>query len=208
VSRPDLAGRAHETIRTPVAPERAPHKPQTTSWTEEQERALAVIVTSLIKKEGLPGSLELLEMLQRELVKQPALSLAELGLLLPSSAAIPSEFKAAELPSSLPPEEEVPQKKGFWFNVNAELIIYGATEPDAQVTIGERRIRLRPDGSFSYRFALPDGVYTLPAQATSADGSDVRLAELQFARETSYSGEVGAHPQDKALRIPSPENVA
>jgi len=42
------------------------------------------------------------------------------------------------------------------------LVIYGATDPTASVTIGERRIRLRPDGSFSYRFALPDGNYQLP----------------------------------------------
>jgi uncharacterized protein len=118
------------------------------------------------------------------------------------------QAEAAALPSSLPPAAELPRKKGFWFNINAELIIYGATEPNAEVTIGGRRIRLRPDGSFSYRFALPDGAYELPVNATSADGSDARRAELNFSRDTSYSGEVGAHPQDKSLHIPTPENVA
>jgi hypothetical protein len=203
----EFTGRMHETIRTPVTPERALPSP---SWTENQENALAIIISSLVKREGLPGSLELLERLQRELLKQPALSLAELGMLLPSSAMVPEirPGEAAALPSSLPPGAELPPKKGFWFNINAELIIYGATEPDAQVTIGGRRIRLRPDGSFSYRFALPDGAYELPVEATSADGSDMRRAELSFSRDTSYSGEVGAHSQDKSLRIPAPENVA
>jgi len=46
--------------------------------------------------------------------------------------------------------------------VNAELIIYGATEPDAQVTIGGRANQAAPDGSFSFRFSLPDGDYELP----------------------------------------------
>ena len=32
----------------------------------------------------------------------------------------------------------------------------GATEPDAAVTIGGRKIQLRKDGTFSFRFALPD----------------------------------------------------
>lgn len=88
------------------------------------------------------------------------------------------------------------RRKGFWFNINAELVIYGATEPDAEVTIGGRVIKLRPDGTFSYRFSLPDGKYELPAIATSADGTDSRSAALVFSRATEYRGKVDAHPQD------------
>ena len=100
------------------------------------------------------------------------------------------------------------QQKGFWFNVNAELIIYGATERDATVTIGGRTIKLRPDGSFSYRFSLPDGQYELPAVATSSDGTDSRSAELKFMRGTQYRGHVEKHPQDPALKPPMAEHVA
>jgi hypothetical protein len=100
------------------------------------------------------------------------------------------------------------RKKGFWFNVNAELIIYGATEPSAEVTIGGRVIKLRPDGTFSYRFSLPDGQYRLPAIATSADRTDSRSADLKFSRDTQYRGEVGQHPQDPKLKRPLVENVA
>ena len=91
------------------------------------------------------------------------------------------------------------QPRGFWFNVNAELIVYGATEPSATVAIAGRTIRLRSDGSFSYRFALPDGQYEMPIVAVSADKTDGRAAELKFSRETEYRGDVGAHPQDPAL---------
>jgi hypothetical protein len=97
--------------------------------------------------------------------------------------------------------------KGFWFMVNAELIIYGATEPDAKVTIGGNIVKLRPDGSFSYRFALPDGNYDLPAVAVSADGTDARAADLKFSRQTQYLGDVGTHPQDPALKTPLPDNI-
>ncbi|MEB3212315.1 MAG: DUF4912 domain-containing protein, partial [Leptolyngbyaceae bacterium] len=34
----------------------------------------------------------------------------------------------------------------FWLVADAELIVYGATEPDATVTIGGRPIKLNPDG--------------------------------------------------------------
>jgi hypothetical protein len=98
------------------------------------------------------------------------------------------------------------REKGFWFNVNAELIVYGATEPDATVSIGGRRIKLRPDGSFSYRFALPDGNYEMPVVAISADRTDGRAAELKFSRGTEYRGEVGAHPQDPSLPRMALEN--
>ncbi|HKI69064.1 MAG TPA: hypothetical protein VKA67_05705, partial [Verrucomicrobiae bacterium] len=102
----------------------------------------------------------------------------------------------------------VPSEKGFWFNVNAELLIYGATEPDASVTVGGRPIRLRTDGSFSYHFALPDGQYELPIVAISSDRTDGRAAELKFSRATEYRGDVGVHPQDGQFKSPTVENVS
>jgi len=99
-------------------------------------------------------------------------------------------------------------EKSFWFNVNAELIVYGATEPGAKVTLGGHEIKLRADGTFSYRFALPDGTYDLPAVAASADGTDWRSADLKFSRETRYLGEVGAHPQDPSLKAPLSDNLS
>ena len=119
--------------------------------------------------------------------------------------SLPSSLGVSSLSS---PFGGAPGKKGFWFMVNAELIIYGATEPDAAVSIGGRKIKLRSDGTFSYRFALPDGSFNLPAIATNADGDDTRIADLAFSRSTEYAGEVGAHPQDAALRPPKAEHVA
>ena len=94
---------------------------------------------------------------------------------------------------------------GFWFNLNAELVIYGATEPDASVTIGGRPIPLRPDGTFSCRFSLPDGEHAVTVSAMSAQG-DLRQAELHFSRRTDYRGEAGAAPPDPSLQPPAAEN--
>jgi hypothetical protein len=154
------------------------------TWTAAKDRALAELVNRDNVGSSWIGSLEIPELISRGV---------EQGL---SSGAISSFGKGAET------------QKGFWLNVNAELIIYGATEPDATVAIGGRTIQLRPDGTFSFRFALPDGEYSLPVSATAADHGEQRKAELKFSRNTHYQGEVGKHPQDSALKLPSVENVA
>ncbi len=99
------------------------------------------------------GSIELRELIERALG-------AEVGSGAPGSMAITS------------PGAEVVRGRGFWFRVGAELIVYGATEPDAQVTVQGRPIELRPDGTFSLRFALPDGVQVIPARARAAHGEE------------------------------------
>ena len=75
------------------------------------------------------------------------------------------------------------QQHGFWLDVNAELVIYGGTEPGASVTLDGVPIELRPDGTFSCRFALPDGNYELALAAMSEQG-DLRHATLKFSRRT------------------------
>jgi hypothetical protein len=107
---------------------------------------------------------------------------------------------------SSPGGPELFEPKGFWLSVNAELVIYGATEPNAQVTIGGRAIELRPDGSFSYRFLLPDGGYELPIVAVSMQG-EARRADLEFSRRSTYQGEVSAHPPNAPLKSPEPGSV-
>jgi len=64
--------------------------------------------------------------------------------------------------------QEAPARK-FWFVVDTELIVYGATEPDAKVTLQGQPVKLRPDGTFSVRLALPDGEQVIPVTATSKD---------------------------------------
>jgi hypothetical protein len=100
------------------------------------------------------GSIELKELIEKALG-------AEIGSGAPGSMGVAS-----------PVAGRAEKGRGFWFRVGTELIVYGATEPDAKVTVQGRPVELRPDGTFSLRFALPDGVQVIPAAAESADGID------------------------------------
>ena len=167
-------------------------------WTPAQERALAQVVSMDHVRRVWMGSLEITELIRRQIVQELAsAAAAELGAPLVGAPTSPT---GAVTGISSPVTKPAGQPQGFWFNVNAELIVYGATETDATVTIGGRRIKLRADGSFSYRFALPDGKYEMPVVAISADQTDGRAAEMKFSRETEIRGDVGAHPQDPALQ--------
>jgi hypothetical protein len=167
-------------------------------WTPAQERALAEVVSMDHVRRVWMGSLEITELIRRQFINELAsTTAAELGVLAPGAPTSPAgAITGISSPTTKPGHLE----KGFWFNVNAELIVYGATESDATVSIGGRKIKLRPDGSFSYRFALPDGNYEMPVVAISADQTDGRAAELKFSRSTEYRGDVGAHPQDPSLQ--------
>lgn len=76
------------------------------------------------------------------------------------------------------------QERKFWLVLNTELIVYGATEPDALVTAGGRPVTLRPDGTFSLRLSLPDGKQAIPVKAVSSDGIDERIITPVVIKET------------------------
>jgi hypothetical protein len=94
---------------------------------------------------------------------------------LPTSPGGASSFRGVR-------EEAKP--KGFWLKADTELIVYGATEPDATLTVQGQPVALRPDGSFSLRFYLPDGEQSYPIEATSADGTMKKQITFVVARET------------------------
>lgn len=108
------------------------------------------------------GSLEVREMLKKRLEEQI------------TSGAVSSSASFYRKPA--------PRK--FWMVVNTELIVYGATEPDAKVTVQGKEIPLRPDGTFSLRFALPDGKQVIPVEGTSNDGIDHRKITPIVTRKT------------------------
>ncbi len=73
---------------------------------------------------------------------------------------------------------------GFHFEIDAELIVYGATEPNARVTMQGESVPLRPDGTFTMRFSLPDSRQIIPAVAASPDGVEERTIVLAVERNT------------------------
>ncbi len=70
------------------------------------------------------------------------------------------------------------------FEVDAEMIIYGSTVPGATVMLGGEPIKLRPDGSFTIRVALPDKRQVFPVIAQSRDGMRQRTTVVAVERNT------------------------
>lgn len=80
---------------------------------------------------------------------------------------------------------EMPERsRKFWLVADAELIVYGATEPNATLTVGDRVIPLNPDGTFRFHVAFPDGQIDYPIKAVAVDGEQSRAVSLHFERET------------------------
>lgn len=88
--------------------------------------------------------------------------------------------------SSFGASEQMAQSKQrkFFFWLDCELIVYGGTEPDATVHMMGKKIDLRPDGTFTARFSLPDGVYDIPVTAKSSDGVELREISPTATRVT------------------------
>jgi hypothetical protein len=87
-------------------------------------------------------------------------------------------------------------------HVNAEVIFYGGTHPQAKVTIDGRPVQLQPDGTFRYHFKLPDNQFEIPIVAVSPDGVETRSATLYLQRGTTRYGDVGSTPQPTYLTEP------
>ncbi len=82
--------------------------------------------------------------------------------------------------ASMPPA----RPRQFWLVADAELIVYGATEPDANVTIGGRPVKLNPDGTFRFQMSFQDGLIDYPIMAVAVDGEQMRSVHMKFTRET------------------------
>ncbi|MDD3345440.1 MAG: DUF4912 domain-containing protein [Candidatus Omnitrophica bacterium] len=85
--------------------------------------------------------------------------------------------------SSSPVKKEA-KPRSFWLKVDCELIVYGATEPDAKVTVQGQPVNLRPDGTFTLRYYLPDSRQVIPVRAVSGDKIEERVITPIVTRET------------------------
>jgi hypothetical protein len=117
---------------------------------------------------------------------QSGVGMSGVGLLLPGAIPFPAimsgiGMSGIGLAASMPPI--LPRK--FWMIADAELIVYGATEPDATVTIGGRPIKLNSDGTFRFQMSFQDGVIDFPIMAVAADGEQMRSIHMKFTRQTS-----------------------
>jgi hypothetical protein len=200
---------------------------QVPGWTEEQRALLAALLgESLVDRMGL-GSAEIDQLLRKQLLeKLQSESASELAarlyqILGPESALSSGAFSsgaweqlggAAAFSSGAlfsgvtswgsswsGQPFSTRRERNFFMHVNAEIIFYGGTDPDATVWIDGKEIRLQPDGTFRYHFLLPDGDHAVPILARSPDGVEQRSATLSFIRGTARTGDVGATAQPAEL---------
>jgi len=102
------------------------------------------------------------------------------------SSLVSSNIGAGEAGKPAANEEGEKPGRKFWYVLDAELIVYGATESDAHVTLRGEPIKLREDGTFTVRFPLPDGVIDIPVVFESGDRVDKGVIETKVTRETEY----------------------
>ena len=76
------------------------------------------------------------------------------------------------------------RQRSFWLVADAELIVYGATEPSARLSIGDQEIPLDADGTFRVHVPFRDGEQLYPIRAVAADGEQERSIRLEFERRT------------------------
>ncbi|MCS6861531.1 MAG: DUF4912 domain-containing protein, partial [Abditibacteriales bacterium] len=111
----------------------------------------------------------------------PALAERVAALPVQEYLASPGLFSGALFSPGVAVEERA---REFFLEVWAELVVFGRTQPDAKVTLQGRPVLLRYDGTFTARFALPDGEQVLPIRAVSADNVDERAVTLTVTKKT------------------------
>jgi hypothetical protein len=74
--------------------------------------------------------------------------------------------------------------RSFWLVADAELVVYGATDPAATLRIGDEIVPLAEDGTFRIQVPFRDGQQLYPITAVAADGEQTRHITLNFNRTT------------------------
>ena len=133
------------------------------NWADIDEKKADRIYAMSGGYEGSPSNLSLKQLLEERLRR-------------PLGAPAVNCFGAGSWPPG--------RQRKFWFDLDAELIIYGSTQPHARITLLGEPVALRPDGTFTMRFSLPDSRQIIPAVATSADGVEERTIVLAIERNT------------------------
>ena len=194
-------------------------------WNDEQRQVLAALLGQEVIDRISMGSAEIDQLLRKELLEKLSTeSASELvsksriaELLGPTESSLFSAYAAGGLGAAFGSEVTSWQSalgaswsaqpfgqagREFFMHVNAEVIFYGGTHPDAKVWIDGRQIQLAPDGTFRFHFRFPDGNYSIPIVAESPDGVEQRSASLRFERATARQGDVGHTAQPGHLDTP------
>lgn len=76
------------------------------------------------------------------------------------------------------------KNKSFWLVADSELIVYGATDPSAKLTIGEQDVPLAADGTFRLQVPFRDGSQKYEIKAVDTSGDQEKSITMKFDRVT------------------------
>ena len=74
--------------------------------------------------------------------------------------------------------------RSFWLVADAELIVYGATDPSATLTIGDENVPLASDGTFRLQVPFRDGTQNYEIKAKDSTGQQDKSITMRFDRNT------------------------
>ena len=84
----------------------------------------------------------------------------------------------------------------FELEVDAEMVVYGVTQPGAYVTLQGEPVKVHPDGTFRVRVEMPNRRQVLPIIASTADGGARQTVVMAVERNTKSMGPAGREQQD------------
>ncbi len=90
-----------------------------------------------------------------------------------------------------------PRQRSFWLAADAELIVYGSTDPSAHVTIAGEDVPLASDGTFTLQVPFRDGIQNYPIEAKLGAGEQKRNITMKFQRDTP---EDNTNPKDQSTQ--------
>jgi len=91
---------------------------------------------------------------------------------------------AVRRPGGYDIEVDEDDRPDFQLQVDAEVIVYGATQPDARVTLQGEPVKVQPDGTFRVRVDMPNKRQVLPIIASAPDGGSRHMVVMAVERNT------------------------
>jgi hypothetical protein len=85
--------------------------------------------------------------------------------------------------SYLQPPVMLQEENKPMLQASVEMVISGRSFPNIELTIAGRTIPTGPDGGFSLRMTVPDGLREVPIEARSKSTNQLRRLNLRFGRE-------------------------
>lgn len=80
--------------------------------------------------------------------------------------------------------ETVAGEEPFWLVADAELVVYGSTEPEATLLVDGQQVPIAPDGTFRFQMSFRDGELDYPLVAVSPNGDRSCMVHMHFSRQT------------------------